>query len=429
MRTPPKVSDPLSIFGDRAKDIDARATNPIVRWSDWALRLGLAGYDRNTRRRLLIVNLSGYLSALSSLSFAISFALQNFSVFIWLIIGNVLSAILTATAPYWHRYNSVASASVMTTTVAITLFFFVSELGRDSGIQLNYIGAVAIAFVIFGLDHLRIVALVTVVCIVGNIACNFLFETGRVQWAVEPGFMAQIYVLSASTIMIILAAIVWYAFRVAADAEARAKRLLDNVLPLTISDRLMQAPDDPIADRFDEATVLFGDLVGFTTMSERLPAGEMVRMLNELFSRFDAIGAELNIEKIKTIGDAYMAVSGVPDLRDDHAERMMKLAIGMHEAADEVSKMFDQQLNLRIGMASGPITAGVIGKTKFAYDVWSPTVNLAARLESDSQSGAIHISDKTYRYLKDDYSFEMAPKSNLKGIGRVQSWLWVRPKQ
>ena len=423
MQAPPEKSDPLSVFGKLTKSSHKQASNPLVRWSDWALRLGIGGYDRDTRRRLLIVNMAGYLSALSSLSFAISFALQNPAAFKWLILGNLISAILTSTAPFWHRYNSIASAAVMTTTVAITLFFFVSELGRNSGIQLNYIGAVAIAFVIFGLNHLRIVALVTAVCVAGNVGCNFLFETGRVQWAVEDWFMAQIYILSATTIMIILAAIVWYAFRVAADAEARAKRLLDNVLPVKIANQLMREPDEPIADRFDEATVLFADIVGFTDMSERLDAGAMVQILNELFSGFDAIGTKLGIEKIKTIGDAYMAVSGIPDLMDDHANRMMKLATGMLEVADEVSSRFDQNLSLRVGMATGPITAGVIGKTKFAYDVWSPTVNLAARLESSGKPGDIHVSEKTYRRLKNDYPFEAAPQSNLKGIGRVRSWL------
>lgn len=425
MTVPPEKSDPLSIFGHLTKNTHREASNPFVRWSDWALRLGIGGYDRDTRRRLLIVNMAGYLSALSSLAFAISFALQNPSAFKWLIAGNLLSAVLTTTAPFWHRYNALASASVMTTTVAISLFFFVSELGRDSGIQLNYIGAVAIAFVIFGLGHLRIVALVTAICIAGNISCNFLFETGRVQWAVEDWFMAQIYTLSASTIMIILAAIVWYAFRVAADAEARSRRLLDNVLPTTIADQLMREPDEPIADRFDQATVLFADIVGFTDMSERLEAGEMLLLLNALFSEFDAIGTELDTEKIKTIGDAYMAVSGVPNLADNHAQLIMKLAIGMLAAAEKVSTEFGHQLDLRVGIATGSITAGVIGKAKFTYDVWSPTVNLAARLESNGEPGDIHVSDETYRQLKSYYSFKRAPSKNLKGIGRVRSWLLV----
>jgi adenylate cyclase len=317
----------------------------------------------------------------------------------------------------------------MALTVAVTLFFFVSELGRDSGIQLNYIGAVAIAFVIFGLKHMKLVVLVVLVCIAGNIGSHFLFETGRVQWAVDDWFMGQIYVLSATTIMIILAATVWYAFRVAADAEARSKRLLDNVLPTTIADQLMREPDELIADRFDEATVLFADIVGFTDMSERLEAVEMVQLLNELFTGFDAVAAKLSIEKIKTIGDAYMAVSGVPKLTDNHAAQIVQLAIGMQTVAEELSARSKYKLYLRVGIATGPITAGVIGKTKFAYDVWSPTVNLAARLESVGKPGDIHISDATHNQLKNDFMFEKAPQSNLKGIGQVQSWLLTKEKQ
>jgi len=128
-------------------------------------------------------------------------------------------------------------------------------------------------------------------------------------------FIIQMYVLSAITIMLILGLVVWYAFKIAADAEARSERLLNNVLPAKIADQLIEAPNEPIADRFDEATIIFADIVGFTAMSERLEAEEIVAILNKLFSEFDTIGMDLNIEKIKTIGDAYMAASGVPDIR------------------------------------------------------------------------------------------------------------------
>jgi len=421
-----KTSDPLAIFGPKRRRDRSLSRNPLIRSTDWAMRIGIGGYDRDTRRRLSIVNMAGYLSAFSSLSFAINFALYDYMILKWLIIGNLLSAVLTATAPYWHRYNSVASALVMTITVAITLFFFVSELGRDSGIHLNYIGSVAIAFVIFGLGHLRIVAAVTAFCIAAHIACHFLFETGRVQGELDAAFLGQLYILSATTIMIILAVIVWYAFRIAANAEARSERLLNNVLPKSIASQLMEYPDDPIADGFDEATVLFADIVGFTTMSEELDAGEMVFLLNELFTGFDAVGTELNTEKIKTIGDAYMAVSGVPRPSEDHAEQVLKLAIGMLDVTNQVSHQHKYDLNIRIGIATGPITAGVIGKAKFAYDVWSPTVNLAARLESSGMVGKIHVSQETWRSLKERYDFRKAPIADLKGIGRVPSWYYVQ---
>ncbi len=399
--------------------------NVVRRYLDWAMRIGISGYDRDTRRRLSIVNMAGYLSALSSISYAANFAMYDYSALKWLVFGNLLSAVLTATAPFWHRYNSIAAAAVMTTTVAVTLFFFVSILGRDSGIQLNYIGSVAIAFVIFGLKHLRIIALVTVVCIVGNISSVFLFETGSAQWAVDDGFMAQLYIMSATSIMLILALVVWYAFSIAADAEARSERLLMNIFPEKIANQLRLFPDEPIADRFDEATVLFADLVGFTSLSNRLGPEQLVFLLNEIFSKFDAVGAGLNTEKIKTIGDAYMAVSGAPEPAEDHAERILLLAIGIRNAIVEIADMHQTDLNVRIGIATGPITAGVIGKAKFAYDVWAPTVNLASRLESNGEAGRIHVSHEVYQALKGKYKFEKATTRTLKGIGRLQTWFYV----
>jgi adenylate cyclase len=314
---------------------------------------------------------------------------------------------------------------MMTATVAVTLFFFVSELGRDSGVQLNYIGAVAIAFVIFGLNHMRIIAAITIVCIVGHIATVYLFPVGRVQWAIDEAFMTQLYVMSATSIMLILGLVVWYAFRVAADAEARSERLLMNIFPETIANRLRMFPDDIIADRFDEASVLFADIVGFTKMSNELEAEELILLLNEIFSAFDAIGAKLHTEKIKTIGDAYMAVSGAPEPVEDHSERILKLAIGMIAEIARVSEAHQMSLDIRIGIAAGPITAGVIGKAKFAYDVWAPTVNLASRLESSGKVGRIQVSSVVYRALKEKYRFEKAEVKDLKGIGQVQSWYYV----
>ena len=397
----------------------------FTRLIDKAMRAGIGGYDRETKRRLSMVNLAGYLAAFSSTTYAINFALYNFSVLKWMVLVNLLSAVLTASAPFWHRYNSIAAALVETTTVAVTLFYFVSVLGRDSGVQLNYIGAVAIAFVIFGLEYLWIIAVVTVICIAGHLSTYFLFATGSAQWAIDDGFMRQLYILSATSIILILALIVWYAFRLAADAEARNVYLLQNIFPEKIAERLRRNPEQPIADRFDEASVLFADIVGFTDLSNRLPPDELVSLLNDIFSGFDEVGTRLGTEKIKTIGDAYMAVSGAPEPVDDHAERLLRLAIEILQVIRRVGDRHNHQLDLRIGIASGPVTAGVIGKAKFAYDVWAPTVNLAARLQSSGAAGRIHVSHEIYRALSNKFPFEPAPTQRLKGLGRVGSWYYA----
>lgn len=414
---------------EKADDVQRRSwISQLSRFADWAVRYGVSGYDRETRRRLSICNIAGYLSALSSLSFVINFATYDFMGLKWLIVGNLVSAFITTTAPLWHRINSVASPIVLATTVAITLFFFISELGRDSGIQLNYIGSVAIAFAIFGLGHFRYVIAVTIVCVIGHLASHFMFETGRVQHLVDEAFITQIYVLSATSIMIVLALIVWYAFSIAASAEARSEQLLRNVLPEQIAERLREEPDQIIADKFDEATVMFADIVGFTKLARRLSAEELVHMLNTVFSEFDRIGARFGTEKIKTIGDAYMAVSGVPEPNENHAQDIVELAIEFQKALKNITEREKIDLEIRIGIATGPITAGVIGKSKFAYDVWSTTVNLAARLEAYGEVGRIRISQATYQALKNDFKFERVPTEALKGVGRVSSWKLIGKK-
>lgn len=400
----------------------------LGQWFDWAVRLGVSGYDRETRRRLSICNIAGYLSALSSLSFIINFSLYDFMSLKWLILGNAISAIITATAPFWHRFNAILSPVILATTVAVTLFFFISELGIKSGVQLNYIGSVAIAFAIFGLTNLRYIIAVTLVCIAGHIASHFLFETGRVEHLVDAAFLDQIYILSATSIMIVLALIVWYAFSIAADAEARSEQLLRNIFPENIAERLREYPDEIIADKFDEATVMFADIVGFTKLAKTMSAEDLVVVLNKVFSAFDDIGSRLGTEKIKTIGDAYMAVSGVPEPNESHPKDIMELALGLQTALEKVASEEGIDLKMRVGIATGPITAGVIGKAKFAYDVWSTTVNLAARLEAYGEVGRIRVSQPTYQALKHEYEFEKAETESLKGIGRVTSWFLVGRK-
>lgn len=398
----------------------------IKSFSDWALRLGVSGYNREDRRRLSLVNLAGYLAALSSISYAINFALHDHSNLMPLIIGNLASAMITASAPFWHRFNSVLAATVMTVTVAVTLFYFVSLLGTDSGIHLNYIGGAAIGFAIFGIRHIKIIASIGIMCIIANIAAEFMFKTGSLQHFVDATFMNQLYALSAMSIILIVTLIVWYGFSLADDAEKRSEQLLLNIFPPKIADKLRYDPELSIADRFDEATVMFADIVDFTEMSNEMDPDELVQLLNEIFTEYDALTTKHSAEKIKTIGDEYMAVCGAPDPVEDHAKRIIDLAHDMIKATEKLSISTGHDLKLRIGVATGPITAGVIGKTKFAYDVWATTVNIASRLQSNGANGSIHVSHPTYIATRDHYAYSKAPNQKMKGIAFQQSWL-LRP--
>ena len=198
--------------------------------------------------------------------------------------------------------------------------------------------------------------------------------------------------------------------------------LLLNILPPEIATRL-KGGEHEIADSFADVTVLFGDLVGFTALSSETSAAEIVDMLNGLFSLFDEAAHDLGIEKIKTIGDCYMAVCGLPSPCSDHAERMALMALRMRDATEQYGKERGQNLCLRIGLNSGPVVAGVIGATKFIYDLWGDTVNLASRMESTGVPGEIQVTRSVYERLKDSFEFENRGVVQVKGKGEIETWL------
>ena len=198
--------------------------------------------------------------------------------------------------------------------------------------------------------------------------------------------------------------------------------LLLNILPGEIADRL-KGGESEIADIFADVTVLFGDLVGFTALSARMSPDEIIDMLNGLFRRFDRVANEMGIEKIKTIGDCYMAVCGLPKPCSDHAERMARMALRMMEETREHGKEKGLSLQMRIGLNSGPVVAGVIGTSKFIYDLWGDTVNLASRMESTGVPGAIQVTRNVYERLKDSFQLEGRGMIQVKGKGEIEAWL------
>ena len=201
----------------------------------------------------------------------------------------------------------------------------------------------------------------------------------------------------------------------------RSDDLLHNILPEEIATRLRDNPTS-IADSETDASVLFADIVGFTPFSSSLPPAEVVRLLDMLFNRFDDLCEERGVEKIKTIGDAYMAVAGIPRPDPDHATSIVELAFDMQRAAADVSPHWPSPLALRIGIASGPVVAGVIGHKKFAYDLWGDTVNAASRMESHGRPNHIQVSESTYMLLRDRYAFGDPHTTEIKGKGSMTTY-------
>lgn len=204
--------------------------------------------------------------------------------------------------------------------------------------------------------------------------------------------------------------------------RAKSERLLLNVLPAPIAARLRDA-DGTIADGFDEVTVLFADIVDFTTLSAAAAPEEVVELLNELFSWFDRLAERHGLEKIKTIGDAYMVAGGLPVPRADHAEAVAEMALNMMAGLEEVDHRLGAAIQLRIGVDTGPAVAGVIGVRRFIYDLWGDTVNTASRMESHGLPGSIQVTERTYRRLCARYAFEERGVVQVKGKGEMKTWL------
>jgi len=207
----------------------------------------------------------------------------------------------------------------------------------------------------------------------------------------------------------------------------KSERLLLNVLPKSIADRLKQG-ESTIADSFSDATVLFADLGGFTKLSSHVPPSELVRMLNEIFSKFDWLAELHHLEKIKTIGDAYMVVGGLPTPRADHAEAMAEMALDMLKVVTRLDSGDGRRFDVRIGISSGPVVAGIIGSKKFIYDLWGDTVNIAKRMEEFGQLGAIQVSESTFEHLKEKYLLEPRGKIEVKGKGKMTTYFLTRRK-
>jgi adenylate cyclase len=263
-----------------------------------------------------------------------------------------------------------------------------------------------------------------VVFLLTGLAGELLFENADLpMWFTST--MLALNVIGAASVAFTLLATFAHQRNAALSAlrieQEKSEALLVNVLPRPIAARL-KAADGAIADHFDATSILFADVVDFTPLSQRLPPAETVGILDQLFSRFDALVERHGLEKIKTVGDCYMAAAGVPDPQPDHARRIALLALDMRDAVARSTVAARQGLELRIGINSGPVVGGVIGTKRFIYDLWSDAVNTASRMESHGTPGEIQITRQTYELLKDEFVCRPRGTIMVKGKGEMETW-------
>lgn len=377
--------------------------------------IGTARYGEDTRRRLRLTNYGVYLIGITSLNYAFLYATIDPAAYRYIIIGNLVLTGLAIWVPFSHRFHDHAGVISIAIAEYIGMFYLISQIGRDAGIQINYIIGAAVPFLLCDTRRVSLISVMVLGALALHVTAWFLFPVGAL--ATDPQLNATIYVNSAITTFGINAFAVYYAFRQVTIAKGETDALLRNVLPEKVAERLKAAPHRAIADSYDDASVLFADLVSFTPIARSLGAERVVDLLNRIFTRFDAIADELGVEKIKTIGDAYMVVAGLPDPQPDHVMRLAEMAVRMHAVIDEISRAEGVPIQMRAGLEAGPVMAGVLGRRKFVYDVWGDTVNAASRLQSHGEAGKTQISATLCARLGE--TFEVVPRGviDMRGLG------------
>src|SRR5215213_3506630 len=382
-------------------------------------------YSEKIARRLRVLNLTAWCSAAVALAFAIS---QAFDRTLWTaaaVSGRI--AIIFASLPLLHRFGSLAAPLTFAITSFATFFSICSILGTDSGIQMNYLSAAGFAILYVGTERLLLASALTIAAVLLIIALQVVApdNTGLLS----EGAMLGNFIASAVGTATILFATVFYAMREADRAQAVAEReyqrseaLLENILPATVASQLKSSTAAVIADKYNEASVLFADMAGFTARVSDTAPGDLVHFLNAVFTAFDRLVERHGLEKIKTTGDSYMVLGGAPVLRPDHAAALARLALDMLCAAADFRDPHGRGVPIRIGMASGPVVAGVIGTRQFFYDVWGDAVNVASRMESTGVPGKIQVSQEAYLRLKDNFVLESRGSIEVKGKGQMPTW-------
>ncbi len=349
---------------------------------------------------------------------------------LWIGALAVVCAPVYLVLPRLYRFGEL-HAPLIFIGIAYSLTTLVTAyIGRGSGQQLYFLVAASLVVLILGIEHIVLASVVAAVGAGLTIALQFLapVDTGvQPTWATTLGF-----VISVVSSWILVVATVWYAMREIGRAETalaseyeRSESLLANILPAKIAQRLKDPYRDVIADRYDDASVLFADIAGFTQRASDTTPTELVRFLDGLYTDLDTLVDRHGLEKIKTSGDSYMVVSGVPEPRPDHLEALAALALDMVDAVAELKDPGGRPVPLRIGLAAGPVVAGIVGARKFFYDVWGDAVNVAARMETTDVEGRIQVPQNVYERLKDSFVLEERGPVEVKGKGVMHTWYLV----
>ncbi|ORV96712.1 adenylate/guanylate cyclase domain-containing protein [Mycobacterium kyorinense] len=386
-------------------------------------------YVDSVSRRLRVLKITAWIGAAVLVGFAV---LELFSMHTapWIPVFQLVVAAIYVMTPMLYRFGELVAPLTFVGFGYATIFVLCWTVGTGSGLQYYFLVAATLVVLTLGIEHIVLAATLAGIGAVLAITVEFLvpYDTGvQPPWAQTTGFVVTI---ASACVMVV--ATVWYALREIARAEAvmeaeyeRSETLLANIMPASIAARLKDPARNVIADKYDEASVLFADIAGFTERASDTNPAELVRFLDRLYTDFDALVDKHRLEKIKVSGDSYMVVSGVPWPRRDHVEALAQLALDMKDAVADLKDPQGRPVPLRIGLATGPVVAGVVGSRRFFYDVWGDAVNVASRMESTDAVGRIQVPEPVYERLKDDFLLEERGDVAVKGKGVMRTWYLV----
>lgn len=389
-------------------------------------------YAASAARRARILTITAWLAVMVSASFVLvqiltgSWSWQVSSI-------NVAGAMVFAFVPWLQRFGELVAPLTFLGAAYVSIFASCLDVGTASGSQFFFLVGACIVVLLLGIEHIVLASALAAVAAGLIIAVEFLVprNTGlQPAWATSTGF-----VITAVSSVVMVVVTVWFALRDTARAEAvmeaqyeRSETLLENMLPASIAKRLKEPGRSVIADKYDDASVLFADIVGFTERASGTPPADLVRFLDRLYGAFDALVDKHGLEKIKVSGDSYMVVSGIPRPRPDHARALADFALDIANVAAGLKDPHGEPIPLRVGMACGPVVAGVVGSRRFFYDVWGDAVNVASRMESTDSVGRIQVPEAMYARLKDEFVLQERGSIDIKGKGPMRTWYLIGRK-
>ena len=380
-------------------------------------------------RHLRVLTVTTRIGAVVSVFFGIQGLIVGQDV-LWIGMLNLLSGAIFLMIPLLYRFGELVPALVFFTVAYTSITVVCWHLGTGSGLPFYYLVAATLMVLILGVDHIVLASALAAVLAATVIALEVVvpYNTGvQPDWAYRSGFL-----LTVISAWVMVVAVVWYALREirrarqAMEAEyERSETLLTNILPATIAQRLKDPTRNIIADKYDDASILFADIAGYTKRASDTSPSDLVRFLDRLYTDLDALVDRHGLEKVKTSGDSYMVVSGVPQPRDDHIEALACLALDMADAVADLKDPQGRKVPLRIGLGAGPVVAGVVGARKFFYDVWGDAVNIASRMETTDVEGRIQVPHDVYERLNHAFLLEERGNVDVKGKGVMHTWYLV----